>query len=67
MENLKEQLQELEKKIEDISQTFITEIKVLKQNQSEMKNAINKVRNRHDATRAGWKKQRKELVTQKIK
>ena len=30
MENLKEQLQELEKKIEDISQTFITEIKVLK-------------------------------------
>ena len=39
----------LEKRIEDISETLTTEIKELKKNQSEMKNAINEIGNRLDA------------------
>ena len=38
----------LEKRMEDISETLTTEIKELKKNQSEMKDAINKVGNRVD-------------------
>ena len=33
----------------DISETLITEIKELKKNQSEMKSAINEIRNMSDA------------------
>ena len=40
---------ELAKSIQDISETITIKIKDLKKNQSQMKSAINRIRNTHDA------------------
>lgn len=53
----------LERRIEDINETFITEIKQLKRNESEMKSAISKIGNRLDAINSRLEEERNELVT----
>ena len=66
MENLKQQSlrihTELERRTEDISETFQTEKRV-KKSQSQMKSTINEVRNTPDAMKGGWKKQKNKLIT----
>ena len=46
MRNKKTKQNKTKQKIEDVSETLTTEIKELKKNQSEMKNAINEIGNR---------------------
>ena len=59
-ESILRKLTGLDKRIEDISETLTTDIKEFKNNQSVMKNAINKIGNRLNAMNIRLEKQRNE-------